>query len=202
MIFRDLLDIIGKTDIQMYFQEIESEVPYIDKYIELFENLRNHVVEENDLELLVVKQKDYFEGQISLEVFGYSYIDKEHYALDFMERSRWLGSSVNQKSLDTFGVTCFVCECLYEMSFISFDEGKIEEERNILDERVREIESGEVNYLSSEEVFANLREKFDMGELSVHEVEIDENSEEYKLRHQKTQEIYAYNMNEIKKMVG
>ena len=209
MIFRDLLDIIGKTDIQMYFQEIEDENKYIENYFKLFDNLRNHSVIDSDLELFIVKQKDYFEEETHIAVFGYSREDKQHYALDFMEWDKWLGSKVVQKSLDTFGATCFVCECMREMSFISFNEGKIEEERNILDERVREIESGEAEYVSESEMFECLREALnisdDMDEISdswlVHEVEIDENSEEWQLKKKENQEIYNYNMKEISKMV-
>ena len=210
MIFRDLLDIIGKTDIQMYFQEIEDENKYIKDYFKLFDNLRNHSVLDSDLELFIVKQKDYFEEETHIDVFGYSREDNQHYALDFMEWGKWLGSKVVQKSLDTFGVTCFVCECMREMSFISFNEDKIEDERNILDERVREIESGEAKFVSGAEMFERLREALnisddDMGEIAdswlVHEVEIDENSEEYKAKRARTEGIYQENMSEIDKML-
>ena len=195
MIFKDLLNKITESDIKSYFQQNEMESKYIDSYLKLYNDLKNRKAEKEDLKLFLVWQQDYFDKGLYISVLGFDTSDKESYALDFMDRSRWLGSEVLEKSLNEFGVVAFVCECLNEMSFISFDEDVIQEEKHILEERVKEIKEGTVEYLSSEEVFGELRDKYGW---EVHERTLEEDEEDVK----SIEEVRIFNETKMKEMLS
>lgn len=194
MLFKDLINSVTEKEMIDYFLNIDSEKEYIDKYCILFNDLRNREIEKTNMQLFLVWQKDYFDEGLYISVLGYDLDDKEHYALDFMSRNRWLGSEVLEKSLIEFGKIAFVCECMTEMSFISFDEARIEEEKQILEERVKEIKEGVVKTIPAEEVFENLREKYGW---EVHEVTIEENNE----RAKKIESIKDFNDSKINEML-
>ena len=196
MKFKELLEKVTKEDIVKYFSEQYSEEGYIEDYLKLYESLKNREMEESNIDLFLVWQKDYFDEKEYISVLGYDSKENQHYALDFMNREKWLGSGIIEKSLFEFGVVTFVCECMHEMTFISFDENKIEEERNILNERVKEIENGTAKFLTSEEFFASLQES--LGDVVVHEVEEIEPDE---IRKEKINRLYEFNNGEIKRIL-
>lgn len=184
------IDLLKKADKEKVFDYLSrSEEKYIKEYRKLYSELLNKKVKENiDLRLFVVLLKDYFEDEEYVSVYGYSKKDNTCYALDFMEWSEWLGCEVIEKSLSVFGEDIFIGECLKEMTFISFEESKVEEEKEELNRRVEEIESGEAELLSSEEFFAKLSEELGEG------FEIEEQSEEDREKElKKIEEVRQYN---------
>lgn len=196
MIFKDLLTSVTKEEMVEYFSNIENEKEYIDKYCELYDNLLKKEPENSGLKLFLVWQKDYFDDYgLYISVLGLDIEDGEYYALDLTSRSRWLGSEVLEKSLNDFGRVTFVCECLLAMTEISFDEERIEEEKQILADRIKEIEEGTAKFISGEAVFENIREKYGW---EVHEVTIDETEERYS----RVNEIKDFNNVKINEMLG
>ena len=196
MIFKDLLTSVTKEEMVEYFSNIENEKEYIDKYCELYDNLLKKEPENSGLKLFLVWQKDYFDDYgLYISVLGLDIEDGEYYALDLTSRSRWLGSEVLEKSLNDFGRVTFVCECLLAMTEISFDEERIEEEKQILADRIKEIEEGTAKFISGEDVFENIREKYGW---EVHEVTIDETEERYS----RINEIKDFNNVKINEMLG
>ena len=195
MIFKDLLASVTKEEMVEYFSNIENEKEYIDKYCELYDALLNKEPENSGMKLFLVWQKDYFEDYgLYISVLGLDLEDGEHYALDLTSRSRWLGSEILEKSLNDFGRVTFVCECLLAMTEISFDEERVEEEKQILADRIKEIEEGTAKFISGEEVFENIREKYGW---EVHEVTIDETEERYR----RVNEIKDFNDLKIREML-
>lgn len=196
MIFKDLLTSVTKEEMVEYFSNIENEKEYIDKYCELYDSLLKKEPENSGLKLFLVWQKDYFDDYgLYISVLGLDIEDGEHYALDLTSRSLWLGSEILEKSLNDFGRVTFVCECLLAMTEISFDEEHIEEEKQILADRIKEIEEGTAQFISGEDVFKNLQEKFGW---KVHEVTIDETEERYS----RINEIKDFNNAKINEMLG
>ena len=196
MIFKDLLTSVTKEEMVEYFSNIENEKEYIDKYCELYDNLLKKEPENSGLKLFLVWQKDYFDDYgLYISVLGLDIEDGEYYALDLTSRSRWLGSEVLEKSLNDFGRVTFVCECLLAMTEISFDEERVEEEKQILADRIKKIEEGTAKFISGEDVFENIREKYGW---EVHEVTIDETEERYS----RVNEIKDFNNAKINEMLG
>ena len=196
MIFKDLLTSVTKEEMVEYFSNIENEKEYIDKYCELYDNLLKKEPENSGLKLFLVWQKDYFDDYgLYISVLGLDIEDGEYYALDLTSRSRWLGSEVLEKSLNDFGRVTFVCECLLAMTEISFDEERVEEEKQILADRIKKIEEGTAKFISGEDVFENIREKYGW---EVHEVTIDETEERYS----RVNKIKDFNNAKINEMLG
>ena len=196
MIFKNLLTSVTKEEMVEYFSNIENEKEYIDKYCELYDNLLKKEPENSGLKLFLVWQKDYFDDYgLYISVLGLDIEDGEYYALDLTSRSRWLGSEVLEKSLNDFGRVTFVCECLLAMTEISFDEERVEEEKQILADRIKKIEEGTAKFISGEDVFENIREKYGW---EVHEVTIDETEERYS----RVNEIKDFNNVKINEMLG
>ena len=196
MIFKDLLTSVTKEEMVEYFSNIENEKEYIDKYCELYDNLLKKEPEDSGLKLFLVWQKDYFDDYgLYISVLGLDIEDGEYYALDLTSRSRWLGSEVLEKSLNDFGRVTLVCEWLVAMTEISFDEERVEEEKQILADRIKKIEEGTAKFISGEDVFENIREKYGW---EVHEVTIDETEERYS----RVNEIKDFNNVKINEMLG
>ena len=178
MLFKDLLASVTKEEISGYFEKNPNEFVYIQKYFKLYDELLTKDVELSNMSLFLVELKDYLDSDsMHLCVYGLDLTDNHHYALDFLSRSRWLGSTVVEKSLNHFGRVCFVCECLTEMSCISFDETVVEEELDLLNSYVEEIESGNVKYFTADEVFSDIREEHGW---VAHTVTIEEKEESKK----------------------
>ena len=197
MKFIELLRKVDFNQVLNYLEKDKDEKSFLEEYKQLYDSLLNKTVKnDNDLKLFLVWQKEYFgENEEYIEVLGYSEKDNERYALDFMDRERWLGLDVLDKSLNEFGDVIFVAECLKEMSFISFVEEVIENEKNILNERVKAIEDGTEEYVDSETVFKELREKYGFEYKEPTEEEQEE-------RRKKTEKLFEYNKKRIEKILN
>jgi hypothetical protein len=81
------------------------------------------------------------------EDFEYMNMDKDSpeanaectYAMDFTAWEEWLDMSIHPDTLQKYSPEQIICECLYEMSFISFDPEEIQSKLDELKERVDKI---------------------------------------------------------------
>lgn len=193
----ELLKKANKEDVLNYLKGVDDE-KYIEKYSEMYDKLLQMTpTYNNDLKIYLVVQKDYFDESNRIDVLGFRKGDKEHYALDFMPWSDWLGSEIVDYSLEIFGETIFIAECLAEMSFISFDENRIQSELQQLNETSEKIKNGVEETYTWEEVVEHLNEKFDMG-LTVHEKTIEEEEKDCK----KMKEILKFNEENREKILS
>ena len=192
---KEVLDYLHKT--------YEDEIQLDDKYTEVFNKLRKMppVKDKDLLELFVVEQKEYFEYGVNyIAVYGIDRVENEHYALDFVPWGKWLGLPIVEKSLKKYGAVCFVAECLHEMTCISFDEAKIQEEEEELNRRIASIEKVEKGMEKSytiDEVIAHLNEEFDFG-FTVVERTLEE-KEEDKQRYKEVAKFNQEKMDEVLK---
>ncbi|MBC8388433.1 MAG: hypothetical protein H8E13_10355, partial [Actinobacteria bacterium] len=109
--------------------------------------------------LVLAKIEDYFEaGKFIFEVFGIIKGDKNHYALEMTSWNEWLSFNVLDKSIKVYGAADVVAHALYEMTFFGYCSKvvskRVEEEKHILDERYKEIQSGTAQLIPFEEVMA------------------------------------------------
>lgn len=70
----------------------------------------------------------------------------ESYALEFLEWDKWLGMDLAPETINSFSELEIIAHCLYEMTFISFDEDEIQEQLKSLNDSVEEF-----NKLTDEE---------------------------------------------------
>ena len=213
------LDVLKKVDIKevLRYINLNYEDNSDDAYLNMYRKLvfERKAVDVDDLILFVVPQKEYFKSGLDeettimndvsdlenleehLEVLGYSEKDNEDYALDFNPWDEWLGMTVSDKSVELLGEVVFAAECLREMSFISFDEDKIEDLKDSLADIVMKINIGEEKTYSQEEMDEYFREKFGEPFMPPEKSpeEKEEDSRRYKL-------IHDYNMNKRNEYLG
>ena len=154
MIFKELFDKVEKLKILKTMLDVypDQECNLV-AYDKMFDKLIVLEADKNpDMVLAVLPEEDYFSGTIVDDVVGFSIKNQQTYAIDFTPWKEWLGMTVCEKSLNYYGVDIFMVHCLYEMSFVSFDEDEIEHEVDILKERERDIEEGTATFISMEEM--------------------------------------------------
>lgn len=195
MIFLDLLKSVNKQEVLEYLGKNEGE-KFVPNFEKMIDTLLTTIPTPYDLKLYLVSQKYYTDGDEYISVLGYSEKDNESYALEFMKWSEWLGCEVVEKSVNHFGPVPFVAECLSEMSFISFDEDKIQAELDNLNEISERLKNGEEKTYTMEEVLEHLNKELGT-DFVVHERTVEEEKEES----EKMKEIIAYNEQQKKEML-
>lgn len=157
MLFKNLFDGVDEKEILKSILEIyPEETNNILSYSNMIIKLKNLTPVESQYILGVVPLIDYFNNSIVNSVLGYNVEDNQTYALDLTHWDEWLGMEVSNKSLQHYGKEKFIACCLYEMSFISFDESEIDKLAEDLKEAVNDIETGNIQCKSSEEVYKEL----------------------------------------------
>jgi hypothetical protein len=120
-----------------------GEAGQIDGYREVYERLVSLGEAPSDFMLRIEHRKDADEEWI--EVYGEDGTsrpdgDPERFALELMPWSEWLGAVVPQDLLQKYSPAEIAAHCLYEMTFVGFDEETIQAEREELSREARELE--------------------------------------------------------------
>ena len=160
---------------------LSVEIAFLQSYPDEQRNMPGYERVFNDLLLLtpidsaitiIVKQiKDDFDGEEYVDVSGY-YTDpaksideiSNSLALEFTPWEEWLGMDVDEQSLIGFSASELICHCLYEMTFISFDQEEVQNEMGRIRSEIDEVKNmPEVdkkrNLISFDEFLKNLKTK-------------------------------------------
>jgi hypothetical protein len=165
MIFKDLINIVNYDDVWVELRKgYKLKKNACAVYKRVLEELKTLVPKPSDppITCIVAKVENCLTpGEIIPDVFGIIKGDKNHYALEMNSWNEWLDFDVLDKSIEVYGAADVVAHALYEITFFGYCSKtayeKVEEEKRILDERVREIEDGSAKYVSLEEVMADLK---------------------------------------------
>jgi len=148
--FKDLLQEVTFKDVQLALVDAyEEEEESIDEYKKVFFKLLQMTPKENEKKWKIVVEKFHHEwadpddGEVfsddGYEVHGRKPNDKNRYAIEFTAWNKWLSMNIDPKTLKTFTKAEIIAHCLYEMTFMSFDEADIQEAMESLKETVEEI---------------------------------------------------------------
>lgn len=77
------------------------------------------------------------------------------YGIDFLTRKIVLGMEVAQPCIDLYGLNVVAAELFWEMTFYGLKEEQIQEESHKLDKNVEEVEKGNIETITLEELFEN-----------------------------------------------
>ncbi len=151
-----------------------DEKKNISGYEEVFNKLLFMNAEKQDMSIVVAKQKDDFDGEEYVNISGkYNNPKNEEeefsYAIEFTAWNKWLGMDIYEESLQNFSELEIIAHCLFEMTFMAFEEKEIQEELNKLDQQVEEIK----NMTEEEKI-----EKFTSWEDFMKELENEEDDDE------------------------
>lgn len=146
----------------------------IDDYKKIYESL--HVIEANndgELEIVLseVLSDSEFEDEFEpyVDIFGRNKNPNSesysiNYALEFLEWDKWLGMAISKETSENFSELEIIVHCLYEMTFVDFDEQKIQEQLKSINKAAEEYknlteEEKKLKTISLEELKKRLDEK-------------------------------------------
>lgn len=135
-------------------------------YLDVFEELLYMNPENSEIEIVVAHQIDDFDGEEYVDVSG-SYrnpkSEEEEFseALEFTPWNQWLGMEISQESLEDFTELEIIAHCLFEMTFVGFEEEVIQEEMESIQKSIEDFknmsdEEKEENTMSLEDLFKDL----------------------------------------------
>ena len=88
----------------------------------------------------------------------------DSYAIEFVEWKNWLGMDVAPETTKNFSDLEIIAHCLYEMTFIGYEENEIQEQFNTIKNEIEEYknlaeEEKKETTISLDELMKQLKEK-------------------------------------------
>jgi hypothetical protein len=125
-----------------------DEKKNISGYEEVFNKLKIMPVNESNISILVSNEIDDFDNTEYVHVSGY-YTNPEDntdehtmsLAIEFTPWSEWLGMDISPKTLSEFNELEIIAHCLYEMTFVGYEEEDIKAELDKINDLVEEIKN-------------------------------------------------------------
>jgi hypothetical protein len=177
MTFKKLIQSNSWLSIETILLELyPDEEKNISGYQDVFEKLLYMNAEDSAIEIVVAQQKDDFDGEEYVDVSGnYKHPKNEEekfsQAIEFTAWSKWLGMDISEESLLHFSELEIISHCLYEMTFVGFEEEEIQEEFNTIENSIEDYKN-----MTNEEKDANTTSLEDL--LKDFENEDNEDTEE------------------------
>ena len=129
------------TLLDIYHEEKKN----ISGYEEIFRQLVSMPVIETDMIIEIKREIDDFDNEEYIDISGRKKNEpkdqKEQetsYALEFTPWSEWLGMQIDKNSIKNFTELEIISRCLFEMTFVGFDENEIQEELNKINDTTEE----------------------------------------------------------------
>lgn len=127
----------------------------LDEYRTVFEKLISTEPIEYELEIVLTEcdSDPIFEDdkETYVDISGRKRIPDpnsitEGYAIEFLEWNKWLGMDLAPETINNFSALEIIAHCLYEMTFVGYDEDEIQDQFKSLNDSVEEF-----NKLTDEE---------------------------------------------------
>lgn len=129
----------------------------IDGFRETFEKLKGMPAEKSEMEIVLENIEDYYESldeteeYVSVSGRSLTEVDSPDYGIEFEPWKNWLGMTIAKETLEKFTKFEIISHCLYEMTYISFDEKEIRKQLEEIKNQVEALEN-----MTEEEKKANL----------------------------------------------
>lgn len=112
----------------------------IDAFRKTLGEIRSLTPSDHDRPLAILVETVVDDGEAFTMTHGKCPEDGETYDLSFTPWDKWLGFDIDAASLEQFEKLDIICHSLWEMTFLGCTQEKIQKERDILDERLREVQ--------------------------------------------------------------
>ena len=122
----------------------------LDQYRNVFENLKNLEPVDNKMRIVLTEHDcdpdDESEIKTYVDVSARDDAEDENgsaisYAIEFTAWKKWLGMDLDTETIKKFSELEIIAHCLYEMTFIGYDEEEIQEERNSIEKTIEEYKN-------------------------------------------------------------
>lgn len=120
----------------------------LNEYRNVFEKLKTLELEENDMLIVLTEYDSDDEDNV------HTYIDvsgrknkkvpndiTDGYALEFVPWKEWLGMELAPETIKNFSELEIIAHCLYEMTFIGYEEEEIQEQLNSINKTMEEYKN-------------------------------------------------------------
>lgn len=91
------------------------------------------------------------DGTLNKEIDDFKYMGERtdsvaansevEYALELSDWEEWLGMEIDEKTAQNYSISEIAAHCLWEMAFFGYDKTAVQEQRDALNKRVKEINS-------------------------------------------------------------
>ncbi len=140
-----------------------DQAKMIDEYERVFGKLKEIEPIESGIQIVLKNHtSDVDDSESYVEVSGLDLSDTTHgLALDFTPWNKWLGMDLSQETIENFTELEIIAHCLWEMTFVGFDEVYIQNELIGLQKSIDEYENmtdeeKKRSYKSIDELFKEL----------------------------------------------
>jgi hypothetical protein len=137
---------IELTLLQLY----PDQETMVDDYRNVFEKLKVLEPEEYDMSIVLTEydcdSDDESEAKTYVDVSGRK-IEKalntmtDRYAIEFVEWGKWLGMDIAPETTKRFSDLEIIAHCIYEMTFIGYNEEEIKEQFDAIIDRTEEYKN-------------------------------------------------------------
>lgn len=151
MKLKDLIDSNNWLSVELIILELyPDQNAVVDEYEYVFDKLKNLQPENSDMSIVLTECNSEWEEENDsdtyIDVSGRKNVNEENaltesYAIEFEDWSKWLGMDLAVEAIENFTDLEVIAHCLYEMTFISFDEKEIKEQLDALNEMAEEYKS-------------------------------------------------------------
>ncbi len=152
MILKEIIETNNWLSIELTLINLyPDQVDLVNDYKTVFEKLEFLEVENNDMLIVLTEYlEDYDEKTDSettyVDVSGRKLKQEEDsfsnsYALEFVKWEKWLGMELAPETLENFNELEIIAHCLYEMTFISYEEEEIQEQFDAITYKMEEYKS-------------------------------------------------------------
>ena len=170
MTYKQLLQTTNWPSIAGLFPELypEAEID-MKEYETVFGKLQLMDAEETDISIVISRERDEDDEYIEVSgLYNNPKNEEEHYsqAIGFATWRKWLGMDISAESLADFSELEIIVHCLYEMTYVGFDEEAIQEVSKRLEGDREDYESmseeeKETRFVSAASIEALLKEGLD-----------------------------------------
>jgi hypothetical protein len=174
MKFKDLISSANWLSVELTLLRLYPEQEnMLEEYRTVFEKLQAMESVDNEMTIVLTTYDPDPDGDSDDE----TYVDvsgrenkpdrdglTDSYAIEFVEWNKWLGMDLAPETSINFSDLEIVAHCLYEMTFVSFEEEEIQEQLKSLEKTVEELknmtnEEKQKQTLSLEELLRQLEDK-------------------------------------------
>jgi hypothetical protein len=147
MKFQDLIKNNNWLSVKMTLLNLyPSEEMSISGYEDVYEKLFYLSPVSSDITIQIKNEIDAFDQAEYVDVSGYfknpkTEDEKFSQAIEFTTWDKWLGMNIDKNSLYNFSELEIIAHCIYEMTFMGFDEKGIQEGLNDLKDSVDEYKN-------------------------------------------------------------
>jgi hypothetical protein len=122
----------------------------VDEYRYVFEKLKFLEPEDYNMSILLTEYDCELDDKSEIKTYIDVSVRKKEtapnsltdsYAIEFVEWKKWLGMDLAQETIKNFSDLEIIAHCLYEMTFIGYNEEEIKEQFDRMNDRVEEYKN-------------------------------------------------------------